>query len=140
MISEGALVTAQQANALATIQQLDPLLVDVSQSAGEYLQLKKRLAAEPGANSASATEVKIILDDGSEYAETGVLEFSDVTVDQSTGTVTIRAIIANPKQELLPGMFVRARLTSAQPQAAILIPQSAIVRNNRGQAAVMPWT
>ncbi len=137
MISEGALVTAQQATALATIQQLDPLFVDVSQSAGEYLQLKKDLAAGTGAGSASGTEVKIILSDGAEYEETGMLEFSDVTVDQSTGTVTIRAIIANPKQELLPGMFVRARLTSAQPQPAILIPQSAIVRNTRGQAMVM---
>jgi membrane fusion protein, multidrug efflux system len=137
MISEGALVTAQQATALATIQQLDPLFVDVSQSAGEYLQLKKDLAAGTGTGSASGTEVKIILSDGAEYEETGMLEFSDVTVDQSTGTVTIRAIIANPKQELLPGMFVRARLTSAQLQPAILIPQSAIVRNNRGQAMVM---
>ena len=100
--------------------------------------LKKKLATgQAGQDADLKTEVKVVLDDGSEYAETGLLEFSDVTVDQSTGTVTIRAIVANPRQELLPGMFVRARLTSAGQQTAILVPQASIVRNNRGQAMVM---
>lgn len=138
LVSEGALVTAQQATALATIQQLDRLYVDVSQSSNELLQLKRRLLTKKSDNDPQpATEVKLILDDNSEYSETGVLEFSDVSVDQSTGTVTIRAIIGNPRHELLPGMFVRARMTSAQPQTTILVPQASIVRNNRGQAMVM---
>lgn len=138
LVSEGALVTAQQATALATVQQLDRLYVDVSQSAGELLQLKKKLLADQASDEAAPkTEVKIILEDNSEYSETGVLEFSDVTVDQSTGTVTIRAMIGNPRHELLPGLFVRARLTSSRPQTVILVPQAVIVRNNRGQAMVM---
>jgi membrane fusion protein, multidrug efflux system len=138
LVSEGALVTAQQATALATIQQLDRLYVDVSQSSNELLQLKRRLLAEKAQGAEQLqTEVKVVLDDNSVYSETGMLEFSDVSVDQSTGTVTIRAIIGNPRHELLPGMFVRARLTSNRPQNTILVPQSSIVRNNRGQAMVM---
>ncbi|MEE4241472.1 MAG: efflux RND transporter periplasmic adaptor subunit [Desulfopila sp.] len=137
MISEGALVTAQQPTALATIQQLDPLFIDVNQSAHEFLALKKRLAQSSGNSKGSVTEVKVILDDSTEYGGTGVLEFSDVAVDQSTGTVTIRAVIANPRQELLPGMFVRARLTAPEPQNVILVPQAAIIRNTRGQSMLM---
>ena len=138
LVSEGALVTAQQSTALSVIQQLDPLYVDVNQSSGELLQLKKKLAAEQQGQAADLkTKVRVVLDDGTEYAESGNLEFSDVTVDQSTGTVTIRAVVANPRNELLPGMFVRARLTSARPQTAILVPQASIVRNNRGEPMVM---
>jgi membrane fusion protein (multidrug efflux system) len=123
---------------LATIQQVDRLYVDVSQSSNELLQLKRKLlAGKTDRNTQLKTAVKVVLDDNTEYSETGVLEFSDVSVDQSTGTVTIRAIIGNPRQELLPGMFVRARLTSDRPQTTILVPQAAIVRNNRGQAMVM---
>ncbi len=137
-VSEGALVTAQQGTALATIQQLDRLYVDVSQSSSELLQLKRKLLAQKVDNQEQLkTEVKVVLDDNSVYSETGVLEFSDVSVDQSTGTVTIRAIIGNPRHELLPGMFVRARLTSDRPQTTILVPQAGIIRNNRGQAMVM---
>lgn len=137
-VSEGALVTAQQGTALATIQQLDRLYVDVSQSSGELLQLKRKLLAQKGDTQEQLkTEVRVVLDDNSVYSETGVLEFSDVSVDQSTGTVTIRAIIGNPRHELLPGMFVRARLTSDRPQTTILVPQASIIRNNRGQAMVM---
>lgn len=138
LVSEGALVTAQQGTALATIQQVDRLYIDVSQSSNELLELKRKLLSKAVENTESAkTEVKVVLDDNSVYSESGVLEFSDVSVDQSTGTVTIRAIIDNPKRELLPGMFVRARLTSDQPLKAILVPQTSIVRNNRGQALVM---
>ena len=109
-VSEGALVTAQQGTALATIQQLDRLYIDVSQSSGELLQLKRKLLAQKADNQEQLKpEVRVVLDDNSVYSETGVLEFSDVSVDQSTGTVTIRAIIGNPRHELLPGMFVRAR-------------------------------
>jgi membrane fusion protein, multidrug efflux system len=111
MISEGALVTAQQANPLAVIQQLDPLYVDVSQSSTESLRLRKEIAAgQAEGEDNPRSEVTVLLDDGSTYDQTGVLEFSDVTVNQSTGTVTLRAIVANPRQQLLPGMFVRARI------------------------------
>ncbi len=138
LVSEGALVTAQQATALATIQQLDRLYVDVSQSSNELMQLKRKLLSQKTESKEELrTEVKLVLDDNSVYSETGVLEFSDVSVDQSTGTVTIRAIIGNPHHELLPGMFVRARLTSDRPQNTLLVPQASIVRNNRGQAMVM---
>jgi membrane fusion protein, multidrug efflux system len=138
LVSEGALVTAQQGTALATIQQVDRLYVDVSQSSNELLQLKRKLlTGKTDQDKQLKTAVKVVFDDNNEYSETGVLEFSDVSVDQSTGTVTIRAIIGNPRHELLPGMFVRARLTSDRPQTTILVPQAAIVRNNRGQALVM---
>jgi membrane fusion protein, multidrug efflux system len=138
LVSEGALVTAQQGTALATIQQLDPLYVDVSQSSNELLQLQRQLSAEQAQPVRELkTKVKVVFDDGSEYGETGVLEFSDVSVDQSTGTVTIRATVGNPRHELLPGMFVRARLTSEQQQTVIMIPQASIIRNARGQAMVM---
>ena len=138
MVSEGALVTALQAGVLAVIQQLDPLYVDVSQSSTEALRLRREIAAgklESGDNLRS--EVTVLLDDGSTYDQTGVLEFSDVTVNQSTGTVTLRAIVANPHQELLPGMFVRARIAKGSLPDAILIPAAAINRNNKGEAIVM---
>ena len=137
-ITEGALVTAQQATALATIQQLDPVYVDVSQSANDLLKLKRKLAAEQNQPTDKLkTEVTVIYDDGSEHATKGSLEFADVSVEQSTGTVTVRAIVGNPGHELLPGMFVRARLVADHPQQLILIPQATVVRNNRGQALAM---
>jgi membrane fusion protein (multidrug efflux system) len=136
MVSEGALVTAQQAGALAVIQQLDPLYVDVSQSAGETMQLKKRFDG-PKSGGQPLTEVRVLLEDGTAYARPGSLEFSDTTVDESTGTVILRATVPNPETELLPGLFVRARLTRQQEEQAIVIPQASIVRNNRGQAMVM---
>ena len=138
MISEGALVTAQQSTALATIQQLDPLYVDVTQSSMELLKLKKDLSAGviPGGDMAKQ-QVRILLEDGSEYGETGSLEFSDVTVDQTTGGVTLRAIIANPHRDLLPGMFVRARIVSGLKEDAILVPAASISRNSKGQAVLL---
>jgi membrane fusion protein (multidrug efflux system) len=138
MISEGALVTAQQSTPLAIIQQLDPLYVDVTQSSTELLRLKKDLTAELSGNDQKLdSKVTILLEDGSEYEKPGSLEFSDVTVDQSTGTVTLRAIVANPDKELLPGMFVRARISTGIRQDAILIPAASISRNSKGQAIVM---
>lgn len=137
-ISEGALVTAQQSAPLAIIQQLDPLYVDVTQSSTELLRLKKDLTAERSENGQKIdSKVTLLLEDGSEYENPGSLEFSDVTVDQSTGTVTLRAIIANPDEELLPGMFVRARISTGVRQNAILVPAASISRNNKGQAIVM---
>lgn len=137
-VTEGALVTAQQSAALATIQQLDPLYVDVSQSSTELLDLKKEVAAGSAAGGEKTkSEVTVLLEDGSEYRHTGSLEFSDVTVNQTTGTVTLRAIVGNPDQELLPGMFVRARIDKGQKPAAILVPAVSISRNSKGQAMVM---
>lgn len=138
MITEGALVTAQQSTPLATIQQLDPLYVDVTQSSTKLLQLKKDIAAGRLANSKQAqSDVRILLEDGSEYEQTGSLEFSDVTVDQSTGSVTLRALVSNPDEDLLPGMFVRARVSKGVKEDGILVPAASISRNTKGQAVVM---
>ncbi|MDY0390696.1 MAG: efflux RND transporter periplasmic adaptor subunit [Desulfobulbus oligotrophicus] len=137
-VTEGALVTAQQANALATIQQLDPLYVDVSQSSSELLKLKKEIEAGITAQSDNgASDVRVLLEDGSEYAQPGTLEFSDVTVNPTTGTVTIRAIVPNSKLELLPGMFVRARISKGYRPEAILVPSVSLSRNSKGQSYVM---
>ncbi|MBM9614967.1 efflux RND transporter periplasmic adaptor subunit [Desulfobulbus rhabdoformis] len=137
-VTEGALVTAQQGSALATIQQLDPMYVDVNQSSTELIRLKREVAAglaEGGEQPHSA--VTVILDDGTEYGETGNLEFSDVTVNQTTGTVTLRALVANPQQELLPGMFVRARIDKGLKPDALLVPAVSIQRNAKSEATVM---
>ncbi|MBM9537762.1 efflux RND transporter periplasmic adaptor subunit [Desulfobulbus alkaliphilus] len=138
MVSEGALVTAQQTSALAVIQQLDPLFVDVNQSSTELLRLRREIAAgQPEGEDYPRSEVTVLLDDGSTHDQTGLLEFSDVTVNQSTGTVTLRAIVANPRQKLLPGMFVRARIAKGSLPDAVLIPAAAISRTNKGEAMVM---
>ncbi len=138
MVSEGALVTAQQGTSLATIQQLDPLYVDVNQSSSELLRLKKELSsAQPDSGNRPQSAVTILLEDGSAYEQTGILEFSDVTVNQTTGSVTLRAIVANPQQELLPGMFVRARIAKGEQHNAILIPAASVSRDRKGQAMVM---
>ena len=138
MISEGALVTAQQSAPLAIIQQLDPLYIDVTQSSSELLRLKKNLSTGlMQKNDKPHSDVTLLLEDGSKYNETASLEFSDVTVDQTTGTVTLRAIVPNPDEELLPGMFVRARISTGVKQDAILVPAESISRNTKGQAVVM---
>lgn len=138
MISEGALVTAQQAMALAIIQQMDPIYVDLNQSSTDLLRLKKELAAgQITADQQLRSPVTVILDDGSLYGHEGYLEFSDVSVDQSTGTVTMRAIVDNPDQELLPGMFVRARIAKGTRPDGILVPAASVIRNSRGQATVL---
>jgi membrane fusion protein (multidrug efflux system) len=135
-VTTGALVTANQSTALATIQQLDPMYVDVTQSTADLLKLKQNLANGVLKKSASA-QVKLLLEDGSPYPSTGTLKFSEVTVDQSTGSVTLRAVFPNPKQALLPGMFVRAILAEGVNEAAILIPQRGVTRNPKGEAMVM---
>ncbi len=138
MISEGALVTAQQGMALAVIQQLDPIYVDVSQSSTDLLRLRREIAAgRTVTETEGRADVTVILDDGSIYQHGGYLEFSDVTVDESTGTVTLRAIVNNPDQELLPGMFVRARIAKGTRPEAVLVPAATIIRNPRGQATVL---
>ena len=135
-ITDGALVTASQPTALATIQQLGSMYVDVTQSTADMLKLKQNLANGVLKKSNSAL-VKLLLEDGSPYPLTGTLKFSEVTVDQSTGSVTLRAVFPNPKQALLPGMFVRALIVEGVNENAILIPQRGVTRNPKGDAVVM---
>jgi membrane fusion protein (multidrug efflux system) len=133
-VTPGALVTANQTTALATVQKLDPVYVDVTQSSTAILRLRR--AMEQGAVTAASPEVKVglVLEDGSRYPLEGTLQFSDVTVDQSTGAVTVRAVFPNPKAELLPGMYVRAIVTEAMENQALLVPQQAVTRDSTGQA------
>ncbi len=135
-VTTGALVTAGQPTALATIQQLDSMYVDVTQSTADLLKLKQNLANGVVKKSGSA-QVKLLLEDGSAYPLTGTLKFSEVTVDQSTGSVTLRAVFPNPEQALLPGMFVRAVLVEGVNENAILVPQRGVTRNPKGDAVVM---
>ncbi|KAA0891289.1 efflux RND transporter periplasmic adaptor subunit [Oryzomonas rubra] len=137
-VTDGALVTANQATALATIQQLSSMYVDVTQSSAELLRLKQSLASGLlKSNAATQARVKLMMEDGSAYPLPGSLKFSEVTVDQSTGSVTLRAIFPNPKQALLPGMFVRAILEEGINENAILVPQRGVSRNQKGEATVM---
>lgn len=137
-VTNGALVTASQPAPLATIQQLSSVYVDVTQSSSELLKLKQNLASGLLKNNGSAqARVKLMLEDGSAYPLPGTLKFSEVTVDQSTGSVTLRAIFPNPKQTLLPGMFVRAILEEGVNEQAMLVPQRGVTRNPKGEATVM---
>lgn len=137
-VTEGALVSSGQSEALAVIQQLDPIYVDVTQPATELLRLRRELAAgqleKVGDNAARAT---LTLPDGSAYAHPGRLEFSEVSVDPGTGSVTLRAVFPNPEQQLLPGMFVQAQLQTGSKSAAILAPQQGVTRNPKGEAVAM---
>jgi membrane fusion protein (multidrug efflux system) len=133
-VTEGALVTANQADPLATITRLDPVFVDIQQSAADLLQLRQALA-QGGAVPTSA-QVRLKLPDGSIYGFTGTVEFSQVIVDQGTGTVTIRARFPNPQSVLLPGMYVTAQFAQAIQTAAILVPQPAISRDPQGNATL----
>ncbi|RMR10213.1 efflux RND transporter periplasmic adaptor subunit [Pseudomonas syringae group genomosp. 3] len=130
----GALVTDSQTSELATIQQLDPIYVDVTQPSVALLRLKQAMASgelqKSGANSA---RVQLKLEDGSLYPLDGALEFSDVTVDQNTGAITLRALFPNPKGDLLPGMYVRAVLQEGVKEAGLLIPQQAVSRDTTGK-------
>ncbi|MCQ8896458.1 efflux RND transporter periplasmic adaptor subunit [Limnobacter humi] len=134
-VTAGALVQQGQAQALSTIQQLDPIYVDLTQSTTELLQLKRDLASGVLKNAGKdAAKVKLMLEDGSEYAQEGKLQFSEATVDPNTGTVTLRAVFPNPNKQLLPGMYVRAVLQEGVRQNAILVPQKGIARDNTGAA------
>lgn len=137
-VTGGALVTASQSAALATIQQLSSMYVDVAQSSAELLRLKQNLASGLLKNNGAAqTRVKLLLEDGSAYPLFGTLKFSEVTVEPSTGSVTLRAVFPNPKQTLLPGMFVRAIVEEGVSEHAILVPQRGVTRNPAGEAMVM---
>lgn len=137
-VTEGAIVTAYQPLALATIQQLDPIYVDVPQSTTELLRLQQRL--EDGRldrNGRNQKAVRLILEDGAAYPLEGVLQFRDVTVDPTTGSVILRAVFPNPQGFLLPGMFVRAVMMEGVVDRAILIPQQAVSRDPKGNPAAL---
>ena len=136
-VTEGALVQTGQTTALATVQQLDPMYVDVTQSSDEYLRLRKELESGQLKQTDGKANVTLMMPDGSEYQQPGTLEFSDVSVDETTGSITLRAIFPNKDQRLLPGMFVRARLEEGTNPNAILVPQQAVARTPTGQATVM---
>jgi membrane fusion protein (multidrug efflux system) len=133
-VTEGALVTANQADPLATITRLDPVYVDIQQSASDLLKLRQALAQ--GGVAPSLAQVRLKLPDGSDYGYTGTVEFSQVIVDQSTGTVTVRARFPNSQSLLLPGMYVTAQFAQATDTSAILVPQQAITRDPQGNATL----
>ena len=136
IFTTGALVTAQQADALATIQRLDPIYVDIQQPSADLLRLREQMLAgqlHRGGN----VQVQVKLESGAPYPLMGRLRFADVTVDPATGSQTIRAVVPNPSGLLLPGMFVRAELPEGTQQSAILVPQRAVGRDERGRATVL---
>lgn len=138
LVTQGALVTANQADALATIQTLDPIYVDINQSNSELLALKRAMAeGQVTRDAPQAARATLILDDGSTYAREGTFEFSEVTVDPTTGTVTLRARFPNPDGLLLPGMYVRARIVEGVSEKAILAPQQAVSRNEKGEPTAL---
>jgi membrane fusion protein (multidrug efflux system) len=138
LVTEGALVTSEQPSPLATVQQLDPIYVDITQSSTEMLRLQRQLASgELVKTDDNQAEVGLTLEDGTLYAERGRLKVSEVSVDPSTGSVVLRAVFPNPRRELLPGMFVRAQLTRGTRSAALLVPQRGVSHNQKGEATVL---
>jgi membrane fusion protein, multidrug efflux system len=138
LVTEGALVKSEQDAPLAQVQQLDPIYVDISQSSVEMLRLKGQLdSGKLQDDRKNQAEVKLTLEDGRDYPETGTLQFSEVSVDPGTGAVLLRALFPNPRRDLLPGMFVRARLMQAVKTDALLVPQRGVTRNQRGDAVVL---
>ena len=135
-VTPGALVTASQTTALTTVQQLDPIYVDVTQSSNDLLRLKRELESGNLKKNGQA-KVTLLLADGTTYAEAGKLQFSDVTVDLATGNVTLRALFPNPRFDLLPGMYVRAVVENGINEKAIVVPQQGVTRNQKGQATAL---
>lgn len=136
-VTDGALVTAYQPMALATIQQIDPIYVDVPQSTSELLRLRRNLEdGRLNQNQRGQRQVQLILEDGSAYSLNGRLQFRDVTVDPSTGSVILRIVFPNPEGVLLPGMFVRAKIREGVNDQAMLVPQQAVSRDSKGTPSV----
>jgi len=136
-VTEGAYVQQGPATALATVQQLDPIYVDLTQSSDELRRMRQRIDSGEIRSEQGEVSATVVFEDGSEYPYKGKLQFSDVTVDQGTGSVVLRAIVANPERALLPGMFLRARLEQGVTPQAILVPQAALARDPTGVATVM---
>jgi membrane fusion protein (multidrug efflux system) len=137
-VTPGALVTANQSTALVTIQQLNPIYVDVTQSSADVLRLKRALErGEIRRTPRNEARVGLLFEDGTKYGHEGALQFSDVTVDPATGAITLRALFPNPEGILLPGMYVRATLEEGVRENALLVPQQAVTRDNKGDAIAM---
>ena len=137
-VTEGALITADQTTSLVTVTQLDPIYVDATQPSTTLLKLRQdRATGDISVTAADTATVHLILPDDSDYKEAGKLQFSEVTVDQTTGSVTLRAIFPNPKAILLPGLFVRQRIEEGVVPDAIMVPQQAVTRTPRGDASVL---
>jgi membrane fusion protein, multidrug efflux system len=137
-VTEGALVTSDQPQSLATVQQLDPIYVDVTQPSAVLLRLKRELAAgqleQSGDNQA---QVHLVLEDGTAYQLAGKMQFAEVSVDETTGSVTLRALFPNPDKLLLPGMFVREQIVEGRRSDALLVPQLAVTHNQRGESTAL---
>jgi membrane fusion protein (multidrug efflux system) len=138
LVTQGAYVQASAATLMTTVQQIDPIYVDLTQSSVEGLLLRRDVVrGRLKVNGPNQAKVTLLLEDGTEYPETGSLEFTDITVDQSTGTVTVRAIVPNPRFVLLPGMFVRARIDEGVNENAILVPEVGVTHDTKGQATAL---
>ncbi len=138
LVTTGALVTASQSDPLATVQEFDPIYVDFTQSSSVRLKLMEELnSGRLKSGGSGQAKLRLLLEDGSAYPEEGILKFSDVTVDPSTGSVTLRGLFPNPKHLLLPGMFVRGIVQEGVREQAILVPQRGVTRNPAGEAMVM---
>jgi len=136
IVSEGALVTANQTDYLATIQQIDPLYVDLSQPSSEVIKLRQHAMDDNGNQAKKLSGIKLTLDDGTKIKQEATLQFADVSVDESTGTVTLRALLPNKDQLLLPGLYVRANVPVDYQENAFLIPQAAVTRDAMGNAHI----
>lgn len=136
-VTQGALVTADQTAAMATVQQLDPVYVDVNQSSGEWLQLKQEIEAGRVQAGAAGAPTKIVLENGVTYAAEAKLQFADVTVDPTTGNFLLRAIVANPDHVLMPGMYVRAIVGEGVLPQGLLAPQRGVTRDAKGGATAL---
>jgi membrane fusion protein (multidrug efflux system) len=137
-VTQGAYVQSGAATLLTTVQQIDPIYVDLEQSSAEGLRLRRELAAGGGAlNGPEQAKVTLLLEDGTQYEQTGSLQASDVSVDPGTGSVTVRAVFPNPDSVLLPGMFVRARIEGGLSEKAFLVSQAGVTHNQKGQATAL---
>lgn len=136
-VTVGALVTANQENALVTVQRLDPIYVDLTQSVQDFLRLKEEKASGKIAQQQGKIPVELMLENGKPYRHTGTLEFSDPAVDETTSSVTLRAVFPNPEGEILPGMYVTALLDEGSQQNVLMVPQQGITHNEQGKATAL---
>ena len=136
-VTVGALVTANQGNALVTVQRLDPIYVDLTQSVQDFLRLKEEKANGKIAQQQGKIPVELMLENGKPYRHTGTLEFADPAVDETTGSVTLRAVFPNPEGEILPGMYVTALLDEGSQQNVLMVPQQGVTHNAQGKATVL---
>ncbi len=136
-VTEGALVTTGQTMPLATVQQLDPIYVDITQSSGQLLRLQREVAAGQIQGVEGGARTQLVFEDGRLYSELGTLQFSEVSVDPTTDSVTLRAVFPNPRRELLPGMFVRTVVSEGTMMDATLVPQKGVARNPRGEPTAL---